>query len=88
MTKREAIGAGIAVLITLAVTMVWDFTTDRLSRGQDAVTADLVNDILDERLRTDSGKSVHQVLAELNNRSIENATKLDIIVDAVEALSE
>lgn len=88
MTHTEMRNTAIAAVIGAAAVFAWDWFTDRVAKGEEAVSAAQINAIIDERLKTDSNKTLHQEMTELKSVAIENSAKLDVLIDAVGALAE
>ena len=77
-----------AAVVGAAAVFGWDWFTDRMARGQDAATVELIEQVLAKNLQTDSGKPLPQLVAEMNERAIRTETKVDVLVDAISALAE
>ena len=88
MTKVEIRNTAIAAVVGACAVWAWEWGRDRMIAGEDAVAAAHINLIVDDRLKTDSGKTLHQEISELKGVAIQNSAKLDVLIDAMEALSE
>lgn len=86
--RKQVIEWAGAAIIGAAAVGIYTYLTDRVSRGTDAVAAAQINSVIDDRLKTDSGKTVHQEILETKAVAQANSVKLDVLLDAVGALSE
>jgi len=81
--KRTIIATAISVVVTLIITIVVGWFAGVFSRGQDAITEQMIKKVVKEILITDDDQSYAQALEEIDDAVVRIGTKVEGIEDDV-----